>query len=79
MPLVELKTCHEIKICVKSSRLFAPLLEESLALAAAVGAPQVAATRRVLAAAVGPVVAVGRSSDARASKNINEGRTSGEN
>lgn len=54
--------------------LFAPFLEEAHALTAAVGAPQVASARRVGTAAVGSVVAVARSSDAGAPKNINQGR-----
>lgn len=39
-------------------RLLAPLLEEGLALTAAVGAPQVAATRAVVAAVLGAVITV---------------------
>lgn len=43
---------------VVTACLLAPLLEEGLALTAAVGAPQVAATRAVVAAVLGSVVTV---------------------
>lgn len=54
----------------------APLLEEPGPVAAAVGAPQVAAARRAEAAVVPPVIAAAAAPDARSSGNINQRRTS---
>lgn len=59
--------------------LFPPLLEKSHSLATAIGAPKVAAARRVVTAAVRSVVAVRRSTDTGSPKNSNEGRPSNRN
>lgn len=61
------KSVAEVSVSEGGQRglLLAPLLEQAHALAAAVGAPQVAAAARVVAAVVGPVVAVAAAPDAR--------------
>jgi hypothetical protein len=53
-------------------RLFAPFLEQSLALTPAVGAPQVATTGAVVATVVGAVVAVAATSHARSSVKVDQ-------
>lgn len=72
-------SCEFAPQTVELGDLFSPFLEQSHALTAAIGAPEVAAARRVVTAAVRPVVAVRRSTDAGAPKNSNEGRPSNRN
>lgn len=55
-----------------ADRLLAPLLEQPLALASAVGPPQVAATSAVVATVVGAVVAVPSTSYARSSVKVDQ-------
>lgn len=57
-------------------KLFAPFLKQAHALTPAVGSPQVASARGIVAAILVLMVAVTSSSDARSSEKIDDRRTS---